>query len=112
VINSYCDMHHFFEQTAKTDSTDKFVLVANRSRGSSALSIGAKVYISIISGANACCGVVKSRNGRWIRMWMSLNTLKNFRAICVPDGHPLRRVDRNVLLFDLKVDAEKLIPQI
>lgn len=62
-------------------STDRYAIVANFQRGTSAVSEGAKAFVlPWARGDNESRPVmVRSRGGRWIQTWTRLHNLGNFR---------------------------------
>lgn len=69
---------------------DVWAVVCNFREGTSAVREGAKAYLALPSGLPENCQVVvRSRGGRWIRVWQRTRRLTNFRAMTIPAADPI-----------------------
>lgn len=69
---------------------DVWVVACNFRDGTSAVRTGAKAFIALPSGLPWNVQVVvRSRNGRWVRVWQRTRRLTNFRAVIVVAADPL-----------------------
>jgi hypothetical protein len=70
---------------------------------------GAKAYVGHMGGGSGYSDldvIVRSRGGRHVKKWERCRRLTNFRAKCVPVGHPLRARE-DVWFFPTKARAEE-----
>lgn len=76
---------------------DVWVVACNFREGTSAVRVGAKAFLTIPSDLpwNARL-VVRSRSGKWIRVWQRTRRLTNFRAVTIVAADSLLERDHGV----------------
>lgn len=88
---------------------DVWAVVCNYRENTKTVSDGARAFLVWTSGGAYSMGQqqvrVRSRGGRWITKWDRVHRLTNFRAACIPVGHPMRGC-REVELYPNRGAAE------
>lgn len=73
---------------ASSEQRDLRPIACNTASGSSGYSSGSLAYIQRMDGDRVKI-LVRSRGGRWIKKWLSLADVTNFRIKRLPCEHPL-----------------------
>lgn len=96
---------------------DVWAVACNLKVGTKAVRQGAKAFLSYPSGLPENCQIiVRSRGGRWVRVWQRTRRLTNFRAVTIVAADPLleRLEDRwaSVQLHATRGEAEAWAEQL
>lgn len=88
---------------------DIWAVACNYREDTKAVRDGARAYLVWTSGGGFTAGGqqvrARSRGGRWITKWERVRRLTNFRATCIPAGHPLRN-DGHVEIYPNRAAAD------
>lgn len=85
--------------------SDKRAIACNLLRTRSESAKGSLAYVSSLNGgAESIAIVLRSRSGRWIRIYERLRYLGNFRTKTIPPEHP--RYGDYRIMFNVRKDTE------